>query len=164
VMIRQGSGHIVNTASMAGLVGAPAEGSYGAAKHAVVGISKSLRLEAKRHGVKVSVLCPGAIRTPILTGGKFGRINAIGLSDDKILELWDKMRPMPVDEFAKKAVAAIARNEGIIVLPAWWKLFWYVERISPALSGVVWGKMLDRLRSDIEAAGARPRTFSERAP
>lgn len=162
VMIRQRSGHIVNTASMAGLVGAPAEGSYGAAKHAVVGLSKSMRIEAKRHGVKVSVLCPGAIRTPILTGGKFGRINASGLSDEKMLELWSTMRPMPVDVFARKALAAVARNEGIIVVPGWWKMFWYLERLSPALSGRLWERLLVRLRADIEAAGARPTTAAER--
>jgi NAD(P)-dependent dehydrogenase (short-subunit alcohol dehydrogenase family) len=71
-MIRQRSGHIVNTASMAGLISAPGQGSYTATKHAVVGLSKALRIEARRHGVRVSMLCPGAVETPILTGGKFG--------------------------------------------------------------------------------------------
>ncbi|MBV9320154.1 MAG: SDR family oxidoreductase, partial [Mycobacterium sp.] len=73
IMIRQHSGHIVNTASMAGLVATPGSANYSAAKHAVVAISKALRVEAERHGVKVSVLCPGAVRTPILTGGRYGR-------------------------------------------------------------------------------------------
>ena len=73
IMIRQHSGHIVNTASMAGLMTTPGQASYTATKHAVVAISKTLRLEAERHGVQVSVLCPGVIRTPILTGGRYGR-------------------------------------------------------------------------------------------
>lgn len=158
VMIRQRSGHIVNTASMAGLVGAPAEGSYAAAKHAVVGVSKTLRLEAKRHGVRVSVLCPGAIRTPILTGGKFGRLNMHGLSDEKVLEMWSLMRPMPADEFARRALRAIARNEAIIVVPGWWKAFWYLERVSPELSASVWGRILERMRKQIADAGATPVT------
>src|SRR6201998_3824019 len=51
IMIRQHSGHIVNTASMAGLVAGAGEGSYTATKHAVVAISKGLRVEAERHGV-----------------------------------------------------------------------------------------------------------------
>jgi short-subunit dehydrogenase len=161
-MIRQRSGHIVNTASMAGLVGAPGEGSYGAAKHAVVGLSKSLRIEAKRHSVKVSVLCPGAIRTPILTGGKFGRLNVVGLTDEKILEIWSRVRPMPVDDFARKALAAVAANEGIIVLPRWWKVLWYAERLSPALSAILWENLLHRMRADLEAAGAKVTTASER--
>jgi NAD(P)-dependent dehydrogenase (short-subunit alcohol dehydrogenase family) len=159
-MIRQGSGHIVNTASMAGLVAAPGDGSYTATKHAVVGLSKALRLEAKRHGVRVSVLCPGAIRTPILTGGRFGRINVEGLTEDKVLAMWETLRPMDVDVFARKAARAVARNAAIIVLPSWWKAFWYIERFSPALSARVWGAMLERMRSDILAAGGQPKNRS----
>ena len=81
IMIRQRSGHIVNTASMAGLVASPGAAAYTATKYAVVGISKALRVEAERHGVQVSVLCPGAIRTPILSGGKYGRMTNTGLGE-----------------------------------------------------------------------------------
>src|SRR4051812_37614 len=49
VMIRQGSGHIINTGSIAGLVAAPVQIGYTASKHAVVGLSKALRVEAKLH-------------------------------------------------------------------------------------------------------------------
>jgi NAD(P)-dependent dehydrogenase (short-subunit alcohol dehydrogenase family) len=61
-MVRQGSGHIVNTASLAGLSPAPFEISYTATKYAVVGLSRALRAEAAAHGVKVSVVCPGFIQ------------------------------------------------------------------------------------------------------
>ena len=67
VMVRQGFGHIVNTASAAGLMPLPLRLPYSAMKHAVVGLSKSLRIEAATKGVRVSVLCPWFIRTPILT-------------------------------------------------------------------------------------------------
>src|SRR5262249_41022659 len=147
-MLLQGSGHIVNTASMAGLVGAGGEGSYGATKHAVVGISKSLRIEAKRYGVRVSVLCPGAIRTPILTGGHYGRMNFVGLREEKILELWEKVRPMDVDVFAQKVARAVARDEAIIILPAWWKLLWYIDRISPATSSNMWRWLHETIVND----------------
>ena len=148
-MIAQRSGHIINTASMAGLVAAP-EGSYTATKHAVVGLSKALRVEAKRHGVRVSVLCPGAIRTPILTGGKFGRINIPNATDEKILAQWEHLRPMDPRELARQALDAIERDRAIIVIPRWWKAFWYLERISPSLSFRVWGKVMDHLRSALE--------------
>ena len=155
-MVRQGSGHIVNTASMAGLVGAVGEGSYAATKHAVVGLSKALRIEARRHGVRVSVLCPGAIKTPILTGGRFGRLNFVGLSEEKVLEMWEIARPMDVDVFAAKAARAVARNDAIIVYPSWWKLLWYLERLSPALSAKFWARSLERLTAEIAKTGARP--------
>ena len=158
VMVRQGSGHIVNTASMAGLVATPGQGSYTATKHAVVAISKALRVEARHHGVHVSVLCPGVIRTPILSGGKFGRLNYVGVGEEQMRALWERLRPMDVDVFARKALAAIARDEAIIVLPQWWKTFWYIDRLSPALSHRLWRAMLDRSRAELAQIGAKPAT------
>jgi len=132
IMIQQHSGHIVNTASMAGLVAAAGATNYTASKHAVVALSKALRLEAERHGVQVSVLCPGAIRTPILAGGKYGRYD--GVSDEQLLKFWEAFRPMAPEKFAERALRAVLRGDAIIVVPAWWKAWWYLERLSPALS------------------------------
>lgn len=72
LMLRQGFGHIVNTASMAGLTTSPGMVSYMTTKHAVVALSRGLRAEAQSRGVRVSVFCPGVIRTPGLQGGKHG--------------------------------------------------------------------------------------------
>ena len=144
IMIRQHSGHIVNTASMAGLVATPAQGSYTASKHAVVALSKVLRVEAERHGVQVSVFCPGAIRTPILAGGKYGRFN--GVSDEQLLKFWEPFRPMAPEKFAERALRAVLRGDAIIVVPAWWKAFWYLERLSPALSRQAARLALKRMR------------------
>jgi short-subunit dehydrogenase len=141
---------------MAGLVATPGQGSYTATKHAVVGLSKALRVEARHHGVRVSVLCPGVIRTPILSGGKFGRLNYVGIGEEQMRALWQRLRPMDVDVFAKKALAAIAGDQAIIVLPRWWKAFWYVDRLSPALSRRLWRIMLDRSRAELAQLGARP--------
>jgi len=145
IMIRQHSGHIVNTASMAGLVTSPGLGSYTATKHAVVGISKALRVEAERHGVQVSVFCPGVIRTPIMTGGQYGRINP-SISNEELLKFFERLRPMAPEKFAERALRAVLRGDAIIVVPAWWKAFWYLERLSPALSMRVARLALKRLR------------------
>jgi NAD(P)-dependent dehydrogenase (short-subunit alcohol dehydrogenase family) len=66
-LIAQGSGHVLNTASMAGLVPVPMVGPYGAAKHAVVGLSETLAVELRMAGsaVGVSVLCPGRVESGI---------------------------------------------------------------------------------------------------
>lgn len=68
IMSEQGSGHIVNTASMAGLVALPGAAPYNATKHAVVAISEGLFLElgATESPVGVSVLCPGFVKTPLM--------------------------------------------------------------------------------------------------
>ena len=59
-------GHIVNTASMAGVVSSPGLGVYNASKFAVVGMSEALKTDLEPHGIGVSVLCPGMVRTRIL--------------------------------------------------------------------------------------------------
>ena len=65
IMRRQGGGHIVNTASIAGLVPPPFQALYCATKYAVVGLSESLRFELGEEGIHVSVVCPGNVATPI---------------------------------------------------------------------------------------------------
>jgi NAD(P)-dependent dehydrogenase (short-subunit alcohol dehydrogenase family) len=149
VMRAQGSGHIVNTASAAGLLPAPNAGSYAASKHAVVGLSKALRIEAKEHGVRVSVLCPGVIRTPILNAGEFGRTNLTPEGEQKMMAFWEQLRPMDPRAFARKTLRQVARNVPIIIVPSWWKLLWLVERMSPSLSSWLWQKTYDRMRAEL---------------
>ena len=141
-MLEQGFGHIINTASMAGLTPAPGIVSYCATKHAVVGLSTALRVEAARYGVRVSALCPGVIRTPILEGGKYGKhLRPVDMNKQRAR--WDKLRPMTPEKFAPKVLKAVARNKPIIVVPAWWKLFWWLNRLSPALGLLLARKMFD---------------------
>jgi len=146
VMLKQGFGHIVNTASMAGLSPAPGATAYAATKYAVVGLSRSLRVEASFDDIRVSVLCPGAIRTPILAGGgKYGKSHA-DITPEQERRMWDRVRPMSPDAFAKKALAAVAKNKAVIVIPSWWKLFWCVDRLCPSLATALARKSYSDLR------------------
>jgi NAD(P)-dependent dehydrogenase (short-subunit alcohol dehydrogenase family) len=65
LMATQKSGVIVNTASVAGLVGAPKHAIYAASKHAVVGMTKSAAAEYATLGIRVNSVCPAVIRTPM---------------------------------------------------------------------------------------------------
>ncbi|MCB9604128.1 MAG: SDR family oxidoreductase [Sandaracinus sp.] len=145
-MVARGSGHIVNTASVAGLIPAPGMASYAASKHAVVGLSKALRIEAARRGVRVSALCPGAIRTPIFTYGKYGRVGT-GMPPEVTREFWEKLRPMAPDVFARGALDAVERNQGVIVLPRWWRALWWLERASPVLSAALSRRLYESTRA-----------------
>jgi NAD(P)-dependent dehydrogenase (short-subunit alcohol dehydrogenase family) len=65
-MLESGEGHIINTASMGGLIAGPPEGLYSTTKFAVVGLSEALLLEVAEQGVGVSVLCPGLVDTRLV--------------------------------------------------------------------------------------------------
>ncbi len=159
LMLGQGFGHIVNTASMQGLVPSPLSASYSATKHAVVGLSKALRVEAAGAGVRVSVLCPGVVRTPLLSGGKHGLFfTSVPEQEqrDQARRYFERFRPMDVRRFAAKVLDRVARNRAIIVIPAWWKAFWWLDRLSPALSLLVARRAFESAREELFGASRGP--------
>ncbi len=154
-MVRQGFGHIISTASMAGLIPSPYAAAYSATKHAVVGLSRALRIEAEADGVRVSALCPGAIRTPILGGGRHGRIKA-EVSREQLLAAWEPTRPMDPAAFAERVLDQVARNRAIIIVPGRWKLAWWIDRLAPSLFSWLASKSYRDMKARFEAGGAKP--------
>ncbi|MBD2705179.1 glucose 1-dehydrogenase [Spirosoma sp. BT702] len=65
-MRKQGSGAIVNNSSIGGLVGAPGRSAYHAAKHGVLGLTKSSAIEYAPQGIRINAVCPGTIETPMV--------------------------------------------------------------------------------------------------
>jgi NAD(P)-dependent dehydrogenase (short-subunit alcohol dehydrogenase family) len=130
LMVEQGFGHIVNTASLAGLLPGPLNVAYAATKHAVVGLSRSLRMEGAGRGVKVSVVCPGLVDTAIIRSG----VNLEGPGEKVVARTG--LRPYPAERAARQILRGVARNDAVIVFPLhahvarWlWSLApWILER------------------------------------
>lgn len=126
-MIAQGGGHIVNTASMGGLMAAGLMTSYVTTKHAVVGLSLALRTEAAAHDVGVTVVCPAAVDTPILDKGEIGPYRG----RDFYLEGQGVKRPVDPDVLARRVLAAVAADEAIVIEPRQARIAWRVGRLAP---------------------------------
>jgi NAD(P)-dependent dehydrogenase (short-subunit alcohol dehydrogenase family) len=139
-MVRQGSGHIVNTASLAGLTPASMMISYSTAKYGVVGLSHALRAEGRKLGVKVSVVCPGFIDTPIITDSPL----RMGIARERLLAMAPK--PMPPDRCARVILDGVAKNRATIIPTAHAKLFYLLQRLSPDAAIALSAAVVERTR------------------
>lgn len=152
-LVAQGHGHLVNVASMAGLAPTPLTAAYTMTKHGVVGLSTTLRPEAAIHGVRVTVVCPGAIETPILDRAPPADLPAqparSSLTSRQFLDRMH-MRPMAADRFADQALHGIARNRAIVVVPRSGLGLWYLQRISPAAVRAVGALIARRIVRDLD--------------
>jgi NAD(P)-dependent dehydrogenase (short-subunit alcohol dehydrogenase family) len=129
LMVKQGSGHIVNVASLDGLMPMPMSAPYTAAKHAIVGLSTALRLEAEELGVRVGVACPGTVKTGVLDSAEF-----IGVQREGAIGEIAAFNMMDADDCARAILRGVARNEQIILDGAVHnRIFWWLYRISPPL-------------------------------
>jgi NAD(P)-dependent dehydrogenase (short-subunit alcohol dehydrogenase family) len=123
---KQRSGHVINVASCAGLVAAPAMGPYNATKFAVVGLSEALYLEGKDHGVGVTVLCPTFFRTNIVHAGRGGNDEMKALA----LKLMDASK-IDAEGVARAAIAAADAKELYCIPMKDGRAMWALKRLSP---------------------------------
>jgi short-subunit dehydrogenase len=143
-MVEQGSGHIINTASIEGLMPFPGTISYVASKYAVVGLSNTLRLEGADLGVKVSVVCPGYIKTAIFHDSKM-----IKMDRDKVLEKLPERFGITPEKCALTILKGVERNKAFIVVTSYAKFLWLLYRISPGLIHWMVGRGLKESRQEI---------------
>lgn len=144
---RQGSGHIVNVASLAGLVHLPKMTAYNTAKAGVVALSETLRIELAPHRVDVSVVCPSFFRTNLaesLPGAADAPANRMSR------KLLSEAR-FGADEIAARVWSGIRAREMHILPHVEGRLFWFLKRMSPSVFRALVGMAARKAERD-EAA------------
>jgi len=107
IMLKQGSGHVVNTSSLSGLVPYPMQVIYNTSKFAIVGLSESLRYEYAEKGLHFSVVCPGDIATPVFSKVVDSKGRGTEIPDDAY----------PADKTASDILDGVAEHKGRIIVP-----------------------------------------------
>ena len=121
------AGHFVVISSIAGKIGVPLRGGYGAAKHAVIGFFDSLRAEIWRDNINVTTICPGYIKTQISYNALDSSGNKHGKMDD------NQAHGMTADVFAQKALKAIKTNKREVYIGGAYEVFGvYLKRFLPS--------------------------------
>ena len=135
-MLEQKSGHIINIASIAGLIGLPGSSTYGATKSAVISFSEALRREVRTSGVHVTAFCPGFVAT-----GFSPRLKKIGEGRPNAQRLPGVMRA----EYVADRIADVLRHpRNRVIIPPGWALLvalarafpWFTDRVIDRFGGV----------------------------
>jgi NAD(P)-dependent dehydrogenase (short-subunit alcohol dehydrogenase family) len=124
----QGSGHIVNVASLAGLLVPPVMASYNVSKAGVVALSETLRSELAPAGIGVSCVCPGFFATNLLA--------SLRTPDPAIESLVRKLMgtsPITADEVAERIFEAVRRDRFLVLTERTGRVAWLTKRLVPPL-------------------------------
>ncbi|MCU0600046.1 MAG: SDR family oxidoreductase [Desulfobacterales bacterium] len=113
-MIRAKKGHLVNISSTAGLTGAPWHAAYATAKWGLVGLSEVLRYDLMQHNINVSVICPGAVNTPMKHSAEILAVDRESGPVQKIIRRFEKHAISP-ERAAEIIIDAIEKNRFLVI-------------------------------------------------
>jgi NAD(P)-dependent dehydrogenase (short-subunit alcohol dehydrogenase family) len=137
-------GHVVNVSSAAGLLGLPWHGAYSAAKFGLRGVSEVLRFDLRRHGIGVSLVCPGAVRTPLVQTVK---IVGVDREDPKIHRLVARFerRAISPEHVAERIVAGVEHDRYLVFTSPDIRLAHWAQRFCPPLYALAMRRLNDQL-------------------
>ena len=142
-------GHVVNIASMAGLLAVRSLSAYSTTKFAVVGLSEALRAELVSHGIGVTAVCPGFVNTPLVESARMRGKAGEALAHQEIVDFVERRQHTP-ERVAETILRAIQRNRAIApVFPEAW-LGYYMKRFTPRL--LAWALRKGSERAERDAA------------
>jgi NAD(P)-dependent dehydrogenase (short-subunit alcohol dehydrogenase family) len=136
-MIEAGrGGHIVNVASVAGLFGLPWHAPYSASKFGLRGVSEVLRFDLRKHGIGVSLVCPGAVKTPLV-----GTVEIVGVDREsprmrKLVRRFEERAVTP-EKVADRIVEAIEKNRYMVFTSADGRILYGIQRWIPPLYALI---------------------------
>jgi NAD(P)-dependent dehydrogenase (short-subunit alcohol dehydrogenase family) len=142
-----GGGHVVNVSSAAGLFGLPWHGAYSASKFGLRGVSEVLRFDLRKHGIGVSLVCPGAVRTPLVGTVKIVGVDRESRRMQKMIERFEH-RAVPPQRVAERIVEGVERNRYMVFTSADIRVgHWVQRKFSPPyeLAMRLMNRELDRL-------------------
>jgi short-subunit dehydrogenase len=125
-MLKSRDAHVLNVASICGLVGMARVAAYTTTKFGLVGFSESLRHECGRMGLGVTALCPGLVDTNLFTSAPRGK----DLKQSKLPPRWSLTTPEAV---ARRAIRAIYRNQHLVLMQPVSRLLYLVKRFVPGV-------------------------------
>ncbi|OBJ56493.1 SDR family oxidoreductase [Mycobacterium sp. 1423905.2] len=141
-------GHLVNVSSAAGLVALPWHAAYSASKYGLRGLSEVLRFDLARHRIGVSVVVPGAVKTPLVNTVEIAGVNR---EDPKVARWVDRFSGHAVspEKAAEKILAGVAKNRYLIytspdirALYAFKRLAWWPYSVAMRQVNVVFTRAL----------------------
>ncbi len=120
-------GHIVNVASVAGLFGLPWHAPYSAAKFGLRGVSEVLRFDLRKNRIGVSLVCPGAVKTPLV-----GTVDIVGVDREspkmrRLIALFERRAVTP-ESVAEKIVEAIEKNRYMVFTSPDGRILHWIQR------------------------------------
>ena len=126
-MIRAGNGHVVNISSASGLFGAPLHAAYSSAKWGLVGLSEVLRYDLRPHHIGVTVVCPGAVETPLKD-----TVEILGADPEspKVKELKKRFsrHAVPPEKVAALIINAVEKEQFLVFTSFDIKVVYFLKR------------------------------------
>ena len=126
-------GHVVNIASMLGYMQSRGVSAYCATKFGVVGFSECLRAELRDHGIGVTAICPGMIRTNIIDSGVLESSQEDVEEKRKQIEAVYRKRNYPPEKVARAIIKSIRKNSAVVPVASEAWLAYYMKRWAPWL-------------------------------
>jgi NAD(P)-dependent dehydrogenase (short-subunit alcohol dehydrogenase family) len=151
-MIEAGrGGHIVNVSSVAGLFGLPWHAAYSASKFGLRGVSEVLRFDLRRHGIGVSLVCPGAVRTGLVETVEIRGVDRSAPPVKRLIERFERRASSP-EEVAERILAAVEKDRYLVFTSRDTQLaHWFQRKFSPVYE-LAMRKVNDRLVAIAEAS------------